>query len=116
MRSITWVKMALAGGVMCFGGPALIYYVSPSEEELFLKYNPELQRRSLERRKEKQEDFDAFVRNLKRFSKSDKPIWIVQEEEAARIRREGVQAEVDRRRVAAQEAEERKMEIRNSLK
>lgn len=36
------------------------------------KYNPELQRRSLERRKEKQEDFDTFVTKLKGYSKSDK--------------------------------------------
>jgi len=81
---------------MCIGGPALIYYVTPTEEELFMvswwrdeerfqggrqaltrepnkqKYNPELQRRSLERRKEKQEDFDTFVSKLKGYSKSDK--------------------------------------------
>jgi len=37
------------------------------------RYNPELQRRSLERRKEKQEDFDGFVGRLKEYSKSDKP-------------------------------------------
>jgi len=37
------------------------------------KYNPELQKRSLERRKEKQEDFDNFVTRLKEYSKSDKP-------------------------------------------
>lgn len=37
------------------------------------RYNPELQRRSLERRKEKQEDFDNFVGKLKEYSKSDKP-------------------------------------------
>ncbi|KAK5723324.1 Assembly factor cbp4 [Elasticomyces elasticus] len=68
--------MAAAGGIMCIGGPALIYYVTPTEEALFLnlqKYNPELQKRSLERRKEKQEDFDNFVGRLKEYSKSDKP-------------------------------------------
>jgi hypothetical protein len=37
------------------------------------RYNPELQRRSLERRQEKQEDFDNFVGRLKEYSKSDKP-------------------------------------------
>lgn len=58
---------------MCIGGPALIYYVTPSEEELFSRYNPELQRRSLEKRQEKQEDFDAFVGRLKEYSKSEKP-------------------------------------------
>jgi hypothetical protein len=24
-----------SGGIMCIGGPALVYYVTPSEEELF---------------------------------------------------------------------------------
>lgn len=37
------------------------------------RYNPELQRKSLENRKGKQEDFDNFVTNLKSYSKSDKP-------------------------------------------
>lgn len=37
------------------------------------RYNPELQRRSLERRQEKQEEFDHFVNKLKEYSKSDKP-------------------------------------------
>lgn len=37
------------------------------------RYNPELQRRSLEKRQEKQEDFDNFVGRLKEYSKSDKP-------------------------------------------
>lgn len=50
-----------------------MYYVSPSEEELFLKYNPDLQKRSLENRMGRQEDFDHFVGKLKEYSKSDKP-------------------------------------------
>ena len=62
-----------SGAVCGIGGPALIIYVSPTEEELFLKYNPELQKRSLENRREKQEDFDKFVGKLKEYSKSDKP-------------------------------------------
>lgn len=37
------------------------------------KYNPELQKRSLQNRKEKQENFNDFVENLKRHSKSDLP-------------------------------------------
>lgn len=61
------------GLTCCVGGPALIYYVSPTEEELFLRYNPELQKRSLENRIQKQEDFDNFVARLKEYSKSDKP-------------------------------------------
>lgn len=44
-----------------------------TEEELFKRYNPDLQRRSLENRLSKQQDFDKFVINLKEYSKSDKP-------------------------------------------
>lgn len=55
------------------GGPALVYYVSPTEEELFKKYNPDLQKKSLANRSQKQEEFDEFVSKLKEYSKSDKP-------------------------------------------
>lgn len=37
------------------------------------RYNPELQKRSLENRREKQQDFDNFVGKLKEYSKSDRP-------------------------------------------
>lgn len=47
--------------------------MSPTEEELFQKYNPELQKRSLENRLQKQEDFDHFAMKLREYSKSDKP-------------------------------------------
>ncbi|KAK5738163.1 Assembly factor cbp4 [Elasticomyces elasticus] len=105
-----------SGGIMCIGGPALIYYVTPTEEALFLKYNPELQKRSLERRKEKQEDFDYFVGRLKEYSKSDKPIWAVWEQDVERKKQLGVQQELDRRRDEAAEAEARKQEMRSSLR
>lgn len=62
-----------SGAVICVGGPALTYYLTPTEEELFKKYNPDLQRKSLERRAERQEEFDHFVTKLKEYSKSDKP-------------------------------------------
>jgi len=81
-----WLKMGVVGVVMCIGGPALIYYVSPTEEELFKKYNPDLQKRSLENRHQKQQDFDDFVHKLKQYSKSDRPIWDVAAEDQARIR------------------------------
>lgn len=48
-------------------------WLTPTEEELFSRYNPELQRRSLENRQQKQEEFDNFVMRLKEYSKSDKP-------------------------------------------
>lgn len=55
------------------GGPALTYWVSPTEEELFKKYNPDLQKKSLANRAERQKEFDDFVGKLKEYSKSDKP-------------------------------------------
>jgi hypothetical protein len=59
--------------VVCIGGPAFVYWVSPTDEELFKRYNPELQKRSLERRYEREKEFDDFVMQLKEHSKSDKP-------------------------------------------
>lgn len=52
-----------------------MYYVTPTEEALFQRYNPELQKRSLENRVGKQQDFEDFVGKLKEYSKSDKTIW-----------------------------------------
>lgn len=66
-------KMAFTFFSISLGGPALIYYITPTEEELFAKYNPELQKRSLENRQGKQQDFDDFVMKLREYSKSDKP-------------------------------------------
>jgi len=77
-KGINWpmyTKMFVTGTTICIGGPALIYWVTPTEEELFLKYNPDLQKRSLENRIERQQDFNNFVGKLKEYSKSDKPIW-----------------------------------------
>lgn len=54
------------------GGPALTYYVTPTEEELFERYSPDLKKKSLERREERQQEFDYFVTKLKEYSKSDK--------------------------------------------
>ncbi|KAF2479630.1 hypothetical protein BDY17DRAFT_327578 [Neohortaea acidophila] len=111
-----WALMGISGAAMCIGGPALIYYVMPTEEQLFLRYNPELQRRSLERRQEKQEEFDHFVNKLKEYSKSDKPIWYEIEQQAARQKKQAVQAELDRRKAAEAEAEAMREEIKKSLK
>ncbi|KAL2117879.1 hypothetical protein VTJ04DRAFT_7539 [Mycothermus thermophilus] len=75
-----WTKCLVASGVVIWGGPALVRYVQPTEEELFQRYNPELQKRSLEGRLQREQEFDEFVRKLKEYAKSDKPIWIVQAE------------------------------------
>lgn len=42
------------------------------------KYNPELQKRSLENRQGRQEDFNNFVLELKEHSRSDKPSNVFQ--------------------------------------
>ncbi|EGS22961.1 uncharacterized protein CTHT_0014400 [Thermochaetoides thermophila DSM 1495] len=68
-----WTKMAVVGTAIIIGGPAFVRYVQPTDEELFQRYNPELQKRSLERRYERQKEFDDFVTKLKEYSKSDKP-------------------------------------------
>lgn len=62
-----------SGGAIIVGGPALTYWVSPTEDELFKKYNPDLQKKSLANRAERQKEFDDFVGKLKEYSKSDKP-------------------------------------------
>ncbi|KAI0475787.1 CBP4-domain-containing protein [Xylariaceae sp. FL0804] len=87
-RAGTWVKMLLGGGAVCVGGPALVMWLQPTDEELFQRYSPDLQRKSLERRHERQREFDDFVGQLKEHSKSNKPIWTVQADEANRQREE----------------------------
>jgi len=114
VNPMTTFKMVAAGVVMCIGGPALVMYVTPTEEELFLKYNPELQKRSLENRREKQEDFDKFVNNLKEYSKSDKPIWAVQKEVEGRNRQNAVAKMKEEQSELAAQVERRRQEIRSS--
>lgn len=59
--------------MIAVGGPALTYYVTPTEEELFKKYSPDLQKKSLANRDQTQAEFNEFVGKLKEYSKSDKP-------------------------------------------
>jgi len=110
----TYVKMAAAGISLCIGGPALVYYVTPTEEELFKRYNPDLQRRSLENRIGKQQDFDDFVCKLKEYSKSDKPIWAAQAEAEEKLRQQKRDNIVQEKRSAAAEVERRRQEMLNS--
>ncbi|KAI4128242.1 MAG: hypothetical protein LQ338_002819 [Usnochroma carphineum] len=107
-RAGMWFKMAAAFTVFSIGGPALISYVQPTDEELFKKYNPELQKRSLENRKGKQEDFDRFVTKLKEYSRSDKPIWEVAAEDEAQAK---TNAAEEQQRLAA-EMQKRREEIK----
>ena len=73
------------------------------------KYNPELQKRSLENREQKQQDFDNFVNKLKEYSKSDKPIWIAAAEDEARQRANSAE---EQRRIA-QDIQKRREKIRD---
>ncbi|ROT37629.1 CBP4 domain-containing protein [Sodiomyces alkalinus F11] len=76
-----WSKMLVTGGVVVIGGPALTMWLTPTEEELFKRYNPDLQKRSLANREQIQADFDQYVKKLKEHSKSNKPIWTVWDED-----------------------------------
>lgn len=62
-----------SGAVVAVGGPAFTMWLTPTEEELRSRYNPELRKKSLENREERQQEFDDFVTRLKEYSKSDKP-------------------------------------------
>ncbi|KAI1092883.1 CBP4-domain-containing protein [Rostrohypoxylon terebratum] len=104
----TWIKMLAVGGAVCVGGPAFVVWVQPSEEELFKKYNPDLQKKSLERRYERQKEFDDFVTQLKEHSKSDKPIWTVQEEALRKQKQDMLRQDI----LNTKEAEARKEAMR----
>ncbi|OAQ99019.1 hypothetical protein LLEC1_01155 [Akanthomyces lecanii] len=68
-----WAKVIIAGVGVSVGGPALTYWVVPTEEELRSRYNPDLLRKSIEGRAEREAEFNDFVTKLKAYSKSDKP-------------------------------------------
>ncbi|KZL76488.1 cbp4 domain-containing protein (assembly factor cbp4) [Colletotrichum tofieldiae] len=102
-----WGKMMLGGGVFCIGGPAFTMWVSPTEEELFKRYNPELQARSLANREKTQAEFDQFVTKLKEYSKSDRPIWTVRDEDIER--QKAAQAFEQRRKEAELKAQQAAM-------
>ncbi|KAI1436907.1 CBP4-domain-containing protein [Xylaria sp. CBS 124048] len=107
-RLMTWLKMAAVGGAVCVGGPAFVIWVQPTEEELFQRYNPDLQKRSLEGRYERQKAFDDYVTRLKEYSKSDKPIWVVQEEAMRKEKEEMLRQDFKN----AEEAKARKEALR----
>lgn len=73
------VRWRTSVGVLCHanrGGafPSMFFQMTLQNlTHIVQRYNPELQRRSLENRYQKQEDFDKFVTKLKEYSKSDKP-------------------------------------------
>jgi hypothetical protein len=82
--------MQSSGTVVGVGGPIFTAWVSPTEEELRKKYNPDLLRKSIENRESRQEEFNHFVTKLKEYSKSDKPIWVVAKEAEERDRQQAI--------------------------
>jgi hypothetical protein len=62
-----------SGALCCIGGPALVYYLQPDPEELFERYNPELQKKALSEREQRLKNHQEFVHKLKEYAKSDKP-------------------------------------------
>ncbi|KAL8807975.1 MAG: hypothetical protein Q9200_004474 [Gallowayella weberi] len=90
------------------GGPTLLFYFQPTDEELFKRYNPELQRKSLEGRAAREQEFEAFVTKLKEWSKSDKHIWVAAAEDEARTK---AAAAEEKKRLAA-EIQKRREEIK----
>lgn len=61
-----------SGIALSVGGPTLVQYIRPSDEELVKRYSPELKKRSAEQGDRKEQEFDDYVQKLKEWSKSDK--------------------------------------------
>ena len=110
----TYIKAISAGAVLCIGGPALVMWVTPTEEEIFKRYSPELQKKALASREQRQKDFDGFVTQLKDLSKSDKPIWIAQKEHDAKVSAAEQQRLRDERDAYAAESRKLQQDIRNA--
>ncbi|KAB8069408.1 assembly factor cbp4 [Aspergillus leporis] len=110
-RAGTWIKMFVVGAVICVGGPALVQSIRPTDEELFKRYNPELQKRSLEEGDRRAQEFDDYVNRLKQWSKSDKSIWFAAQEQQDQMRS---QAAVQRNQ-AKDEAKLQREEMRKEL-
>ncbi|KAM4065085.1 CBP4 domain-containing protein [Hirsutella rhossiliensis] len=103
-----WTKVLIGGAVVSVGGPAFTYYLTPTEDELRARYNPDLRKKSLEKREEREQEFDEFVTRLKEYSKSDKPIWIVVKEEEERRKKTALETG----RAQQREADARREEMR----
>ncbi|KEZ41336.1 hypothetical protein SAPIO_CDS7445 [Scedosporium apiospermum] len=91
-----WTKVLLGGAAISVGGPYLTMKLIPTQEELFKRYNPDLQKRSLENKDKREQEFDDFVSMIKQASKSDKHIWIsLKEMEDERKKKERAQMRQD---------------------
>ena len=105
---LTILFLVDSGGVIIVGGPMLIRYVSPSEEELRERYNPDLRRRSLENRDERIRESEDFAQKMIEYSKSNRPIWTVWKEDAMKKKKEQDKADRDSLNTKKSIAEEMK--------
>ncbi|KAJ5092489.1 hypothetical protein NUU61_007359 [Penicillium alfredii] len=97
-RAGVWLKVLGTGILVSVGGPALVQYIRPSDEELVKRYNPDLQKRSVEQGERRAQEFDEYVHKLKEWSKSDKSIWF-----AAQEQQEMKRAEMEAQRARAKD-------------
>ncbi|KAL4805896.1 hypothetical protein BDV18DRAFT_140127 [Aspergillus unguis] len=107
----TWLKMLGVGIVICVGGPALVQKLRPTDEELFKRYNPDLQKRSLEEGDRRAKEFDDYVGRLKEWSKSDKSIWFAAQEYEEKQRAQKAAAQDLAKRDAQIQREEMRKEM-----
>ncbi|CUS09453.1 unnamed protein product [Tuber aestivum] len=112
MRPIAYIKMFVAGTVCCVGGPALVYYVTPDPDELFKRYNPELQKKTLEMREVREKRYAEFMGKLREYSKSDKPIWVVAAEEE---KKQKIAANAERKRIRDEQERQRQEILEEQL-
>ncbi|KAF3901657.1 hypothetical protein ABW21_db0208081 [Orbilia brochopaga] len=112
LRPMAYVKMAAVTVLFLGGGPALVLYLQPTPEELFERYSPEMKRRHLEQRPRHLKEYQEFLDELKEFSKSDRPIWVLQEEAAKKKKKEALRQE---RRKLRQEAKRRATMLQEQL-
>ncbi|EGD85021.1 hypothetical protein H112_08745 [Trichophyton rubrum D6] len=75
MSARSWAKMLVGGAVLIIGGPAMVDYLRPTDEELFKRFNPEIQKRNLENRERRQQEFDHFMTQLKERTSSSRNMW-----------------------------------------
>lgn len=96
-RGGMYAKMAAVLVLGAIGGPAIMYLVTPEEGELFKRFSPDLQKRNIEMRGEREKNYLELASKMKEYSKSDKPIWIVEQEAAERARSEILRREAQER-------------------
>ncbi|KAJ5203770.1 uncharacterized protein N7498_004649 [Penicillium cinerascens] len=110
-RAGIWFKTAVGGLALCVGGPAMVQWLRPSDEELVKQYSPELKKRSAEQGNSKEQEFDDYVKKLKEWSKSDKSIWFAAKEE-----QDAKQAQIDaQRRRTKEETRVQREEMRKEM-